>query len=638
MVIQRNNLAILLDREAQGAGDIGVILRAAELIKRKYPRGWVGIRSRYPALIQGHPAIDAAYDVENTPGRSGLNEDSGIPFRDHGDWLPNNTHGIIRIPIQVQYDYAIPKHQLYINLVSEGMKRFGHDGIEWDGQPQQLWITRAAKRLALELIKNTSGGKIPIGIFWRSSMVWKDWNYFDDLIKMLLNTGRFAVYCFDHRQLKKIPGVINIINYPLNEVSALVSCLGLVIGNDSAGLHIAGGVGTPLIGLFGPTNPACLISMYPDSHWFANPCPKHPCWFKPKCITRPCLKEVSAESVFEAAVKRFPAPSAPALALPATKAHRTQQTALVARYIGLGDVLMLWFALEQFKRDHPEVHLAFLTSPEAASLFYGQEGLVDEVISSAFKHHHGMERVRLPIDESDWSEIFNLINSVDFGRIVYRRPRVDNMAILMGVELDDDLPLRKLNVTDKERGWVAALRGGSDQVIAFQMDSNGLPRQWFPEHFQDLAWMIYEEYGDSSKILCVGSKTNNRLILPPNAINLAGNTNIREYVSILVLSNMIVCTDSSGLHIGARAENAKVIGLFGSTGITDTDEHAHINRYRNIIPICSDMNCSPCWDWQLKNCSHRVRYPKCLWKIKPKRVFETIQQEWERVDNVCFME
>ena len=632
--MDKANPAILLDRDPPGAGDVGILLRAAEIIKLQNPRAWIGIRSRYPELIQGHPALDGNFSVEDTPIRTDDTEFPGMiwnpasPGSEHLDWLPRRFDRILRIPIRVHHHLTVPKHQAYIDLVSQALERFGYDGILWDGKPQQFWITRSARRLASDLVRRTAGGKIPIGIFWRSSMDWKDWDYYDELIGMLLNTGRFAVYCFDQEKLKRIPGVINIINYPLDEVSALVSCLELVIGNDSAGLHIAGGVGTPIIGLFGATDPACLISMYPDSHWFSNPCPKHPCWFKPKCVSRPCLKEIPAQSVFDTIIQRFPTPSAPALALPGMKPHASQLKALVARFIGLGDVLMLWFALEQFKRDHPDIHLALLTSPEAASLFYGQEGLVDEVIISTLKHHHGRERVRLPINEVDYDRIFCLINRVDFGKIVYKRPRVDNFALLMGVELDADLPVRKLQVTDDEREWFATLRGGADRVIAFQMDSNGLPRKWFPGHFQELAWKIYKAYGDSSRILCVGSNINSSLKLPPNVLNLAGYTDIRQYVSILVLSDLIVCTDSSGLHIGARAERAKVIGLFGSTGVTKTGEHAHINRYKNIIPICSDKKCSPCWDWQLKNCQKKLRYPVCLWRIKPDRVFQAIQEEW----------
>ncbi len=49
------------------------------------------------------------------------------------------------------------------------------------------------------------------------------------------------------------PSVVNIVSFPICEVSALLKACHLYVGNDSGMLHISAAVGTPSIGLFGMT-------------------------------------------------------------------------------------------------------------------------------------------------------------------------------------------------------------------------------------------------------------------------------------------------------------------------------------------------------------------------------------------------
>src|SRR5438309_11796332 len=42
---------------------------------------------------------------------------------------------------------------------------------------------------------------------------------------------------------------------PIGELPALLSTCRLFIGNDSGAMHVAGAVGIPVIGIFGPTDP-----------------------------------------------------------------------------------------------------------------------------------------------------------------------------------------------------------------------------------------------------------------------------------------------------------------------------------------------------------------------------------------------
>ena len=49
--------------------------------------------------------------------------------------------------------------------------------------------------------------------------------------------------------------IIRVVEYPLARVASILYNLSCFISNDSALMHLAAAVGTPTIGLFGPTNP-----------------------------------------------------------------------------------------------------------------------------------------------------------------------------------------------------------------------------------------------------------------------------------------------------------------------------------------------------------------------------------------------
>jgi ADP-heptose:LPS heptosyltransferase len=92
------------------------------------------------------------------------------------------------------------------------------------------------------------------------------------------------------------------------EIVALIAICDLIISIDSGPVHVAGAVGTPVIGLFGPVNPAlrlpprspalglvsdvpCLFCHHqtPHGHWFDG-CPNNIA----------CMKKLDEQTVFEA--------------------------------------------------------------------------------------------------------------------------------------------------------------------------------------------------------------------------------------------------------------------------------------------------------------------------------------------------
>ncbi|MCC6483993.1 MAG: glycosyltransferase family 9 protein [Armatimonadetes bacterium] len=89
----------------------------------------------------------------------------------------------------------------------------------------------------------------------------------------------------------------------LKDLAALLARADLFIGVDSGALHVAGAVGTPAVGLYGPSDPKFTGPQGPGSIALSHPVPCHPC-FQTECsVGRKCLELLQPEEVIEAAEK-----------------------------------------------------------------------------------------------------------------------------------------------------------------------------------------------------------------------------------------------------------------------------------------------------------------------------------------------
>jgi heptosyltransferase-2 len=91
----------------------------------------------------------------------------------------------------------------------------------------------------------------------------------------------------------------------LVDLASFITATDAVIANDSGPMHVAAAVGTPIVGLFGPTSPELgFAPCGPASSWvhmghFCSPCSKHgnrPCWRG----KRYCMDEMEPETVLSA--------------------------------------------------------------------------------------------------------------------------------------------------------------------------------------------------------------------------------------------------------------------------------------------------------------------------------------------------
>ena len=88
---------------------------------------------------------------------------------------------------------------------------------------------------------------------------------------------------------------------PIGELPALLSACRLFIGNDSGAMHVAGAVGVPVIGIFGPTDPEGTRAMTPQFTLIREPVECSPCFLRKCPIDHRCMTRISVERVLEAA-------------------------------------------------------------------------------------------------------------------------------------------------------------------------------------------------------------------------------------------------------------------------------------------------------------------------------------------------
>ena len=111
-----------------------------------------------------------------------------------------------------------------------------------------------------------------------------------------------------------IPQVINTTGrFSLGETAALLRRCSLLIANDSGPLHLGAAIGTPTVGLFGPTTPGQFFPYRQPMHRYiyknfsCSPCYRFGGGFwqyLPRCSKAYCMEEIGVNEVLELVMNR----------------------------------------------------------------------------------------------------------------------------------------------------------------------------------------------------------------------------------------------------------------------------------------------------------------------------------------------
>jgi ADP-heptose:LPS heptosyltransferase len=163
------------------------------------------------------------------------------------------------------------------------------------------WAEELAPRTGLPLIALVLGTSTAI----------KSWpvEHFVRLIEILRGEGADVVLIGAAGEAEReaavqaalaVPALSAVGKTSLPQLAALLARCDAVVAGDTGALHVAAAVGTPVVGLYGPTSPA-LSGPYGEQHrvlWDQPAC--GPCRRRPRCKDYHCMSDLTPERVAEA--------------------------------------------------------------------------------------------------------------------------------------------------------------------------------------------------------------------------------------------------------------------------------------------------------------------------------------------------
>jgi 3-deoxy-D-manno-octulosonic-acid transferase/heptosyltransferase-1 len=323
-------------------GDVIHTLPSLAALRRLYPDAhitWV-VEEAAAELVKNHPYLDAVLISRRKSWPKDIQKGKILkPLFD--------MHSLIKELRRRRYDLVIDFHGLFkssiIVLLSLGKRKLGYDSLqELSGLflnekiPEDMNIhavdryldflrylgakidnvefilppnNDAEARVRLLMNKNKLDDKKFIAInpvaYWKTKL-W-DNEKFAHLADLTNNKLKMKIV-FTGSEKESIEGITSRMTTEGINLGGQTSLLDLaylykkaqmVITTDSGPMHLAAAVGTPVIALFGPTDPA-RTGPYGKGHTIITaqlPC--SPCFLK-KCSTRKCMEDILSEQVFAA--------------------------------------------------------------------------------------------------------------------------------------------------------------------------------------------------------------------------------------------------------------------------------------------------------------------------------------------------
>lgn len=159
-------------------------------------------------------------------------------------------------------------------------------------------------------------------------------------------------------------------------------------------------------------------------------------------------------------------------------------------------------------------------------------------------------------------------------------------------------PAPKLYLKAQEEDWAGRfiVGEGVEDVLIIGMApgaSYGPAKRWGSEKFAEVAQRLIAEY--RAKVIVFGDKGDYSICREivertgGRALNLAGRTTLRQFISLANRCSLFITNDSGPMHI-ASALGVPTVAIFGSTDSTLTGP---LNE--NSIVVKKDTECSPCF-------------------------------------------
>ena len=292
----------------------------------------------------------------------------------------------------------------------------------------------------------------------------------------------------------------------------------------------------------------------------------------------------------------------------------------------IGDAVMTTPALAALRSHFPQAEIVMLANPLVSELFEFHPD-VDRVMIYDKKGWHqgvrGLWRMSRELRGERFDAAFLLQNAIEAALLalfagVPRRAgyTTDGRRLLLNYPVPVTAADKQLHHTDYYLGLLTQLgiEGGDgrlhlacteveqqwaqstlqgDNVIAINPGAAyGSAKRWLPERFAEVGDGLAERY--NARILLTGGPGEVEIgrdiaaAMQYRPLNLIGKTSVREMMSLLAHSQLLVTNDSGPMHVAA-AFSTPIVAIFGPTDHTTTCPAAE-----NVRIVRKPVDCAPC--------------------------------------------
>lgn len=319
----------------------------------------------------------------------------------------------------------------------------------------------------------------------------------------------------------------------------------------------------------------------------------------------------------------------------------------------IGDAVMTMPAVRALRKAYPDSRISLLVRPSVAPVFEKNQD-IDEIIlyEDRFKGIFGRLKLAYALRKKGFSKAFLFQNAFDAAlisflagireRIGYNRDgrkflltnplpfnnddrklhHIDyylNLLKASGIPADYSDPWIYLSIEERLSARTALSRLKRPILGINPGAAYGSAKRWLPERFAEVADWFIKETGGSSVIF--GGRNEEHIAyeidkrIPENKLLLAGETSLRELISLISECDVFLTNDSGPMHV-AYAVGTPMAAIFGSTdpGLTGPAGN-------NNMVIKTDLSCSPCFERECKN-----RDTRCMYAVTSEDVYFGIKE------------
>lgn len=315
-------------------GDVILTLPVLNALMENFPGAEIDYltKSPYAPVVEFHPAIDRVVAFDKSA--SFLKAVAGIRDRKYDLLvdLQSNLQSLIlasavRPAVRTKYpkrrlarEIVVRRSRLKLSVphtVDAYFRALRKIGIESAPSPPALAMPPETVDRARQMMKEALPDSIRtlVALCPGARHYEKRWPHYGALAKLLLERPDTGILVISSVR-DNLPGDLGLADdrlcalrdLDILTVAALISQCRAAVSNDSGLMHLAGAVRTPVVAIFGPTNPRLGFSPYgPGSKVicddvFCSPCSVHG---QKKCgqPEKYCFKEVTAERVLGAVLE-----------------------------------------------------------------------------------------------------------------------------------------------------------------------------------------------------------------------------------------------------------------------------------------------------------------------------------------------